>query len=355
MAEVRQIVAAYHGEGMTDADVEAIALEREDGGVATIQPDDAFINLNFRSDRQRSKTASLCGAQEYLDREAKSRGRNWGFAWLRDDLNLRMCTMAEYDAEFEARYGVEVAFPITPHRLNLFSNWDRLTDADDQYLLVAESVKALHMGYFVRGRREAEQGSKSEERFVVPSDGANEGVQSDSDFYVRPVMKTREIAQLVTEAMGTGEYRLIGCNLASPDMVGHLLPTRFDAAVEAYQSTVATLAELSGVARANGYSMVVTSDHGNIENDAPTHTINPVLTTVLPAVGKAEPRDVEGQYLARLFDISHTLARLIGIDAREIAELIEVHRGGLTDEFIGRADSCMNETGLPGRLAAIDY
>ena len=45
---------------------------------------------------------------------------------------------------------------------------------------------------------------------------------------------------------------------------------------------------------------------------------------------------MEGQYLARLFDVSHTLARLIGIDAREIAELIEVHRGGLTDEFIGK-------------------
>ena len=64
----------------------------------------------------------------------------------------------------------------------------------------------------------------------MPSDGANEGVHSDSDFYVRPVMKTREIAQLVSEAMGTGEYRLIACNLAAPDMVGHLLPTRFDAA-----------------------------------------------------------------------------------------------------------------------------
>ena len=333
---VREIVAEYHDAGMTDADVEAIALERDDGRVATIQPGDAFINLNFRSDRQRSKTASLCGAREYLDREAKSRGRNWGFAWLRHDLNLRMCTMAEYDAEFETRYGVKVAFPITPHRLNLFSHWDRFTDAEDKYLLVAESVKALHMGYFVRGRREAEQGSKSEDRWVVPSDGVNEGVHSDSDFYVRPVMKTREIAQLVIEAMGTAEHRLIACNLAAPDMVGHLLPRRFDASIEAYRATVATLAELSGVARANGYSMVVTSDHGNIENYAPTHTINPVLTTVLPAVGSVEPRDLEGQYLARLFDISHTLARLIGIEAREIAQLIEVHRGGLTDEFVGK-------------------
>ncbi len=335
--EVREIVAASHDDGMTDADVEAIALVQERGGVASIQPGDAFVNLNFRSDRQRSKTASLCGAREYLDREAKSRGRNWDFGWMRDDLNLRMCTMAEYDAEFEARYGVKVAFPITPHQLNLLSHWDRLMPAGDLYMLVAESVKALHMGYFVRGRREAEQGSKSEDRWVVPSDGAAEGVHSDSDFYRRPAMKTREIAQLVSEAMGAGEHRLIMCNLAAPDMVGHLLPARFEAAAEAYRTTVAILSELSGVARANGYSMVVTSDHGNIENDAPTHTVNPVLTTVLPAVGGVMPRDMEGEYSANLFDVSHTAARLIGIDAREIAEIVGVFRGGLGEEFVGKA------------------
>ena len=95
---------------------------------------------------------------------------------------------------------------------------------------------------------------------------------------------------------------------------------------------------MSGVARANGYSMIVTSDHGNIENDAPTHTVNPVLTTVLPAAGSVEPRDSGGDYSANLFDISHTLARLIGIDAREVAEIVGVFRGGLGEEFAGRVD-----------------
>ncbi len=335
--EVRRIVTEHHDRGETDADVGAIVLARQDVEVAKIQPGDAFINLNFRSDRQRAKTAALCGAREYLDREAKSRGRNWDFSWMRDDLNLRMCAMAEYDAEFEASYGVNVAFPITPHRLNLLSHWDRLTSEDDLYLLVAESVKASHMGYFVRGRREAEQGSKSEDRWVVPSDGMAEGVNSDSDFYVRPVMKTREIAQLVSEAMGAGEHRLIMCNLAATDMVGHLLPTRFEAAAEAYRATVAVLAELSGVARANGYSMVVTSDHGNIENDAPTHTINPVLTTVLTASGSVSPRDIEGEYSANLYDVSHTAARLIGIGTNQVEEIVGVFRGDLKDEFVGKS------------------
>ena len=308
--EVREVVAAYHEDGKTDADVEAIALVQERGGLATIKPGDAFINLNFRSDRQRSKTASLCGARDYLQREAKSRGRNWGFGWLRDDLNLRMCTIAEYDAEFEARYGVKVAFPITPHQLNLLSHWDRLTDDDDLYLLVAESVKASHMGYFIRGRREAEQGSKSEDRWVVPSDGGNEGVHSDSDFYVRPVMKTREIAQLVSEAMGSGGYRLIACNLAASDMVGHLLPTRFE------------VERCGGAAELKRIGLL---------------SRRPVLTTVLPAEDRVEPRDLEGAYSANLFDVSHTVARLIGVDQQEIAEIVGVFRGGLGDGFVGQS------------------
>ena len=335
--DVRAIVSSSHESELTDADVPAIALDHDGTGPARIEPGDAFINLNFRSDRQRAKTASLCGARAYLDREAKSRGRDWDFGWLRNDLHLRICTIAEYDAEFEGRYGVKVAYPITPHRLNLLSHWDRLSDGGDRYLLVAESVKASHMGYFVRGRREAEQGSNCEDRWIVPSDGAAEGVMSDSDFFLRPEMKVREIAQLVSEAMEAGKHRLIMCNLAAPDMVGHLLPTRFEAAAEAYRATVATLAELSRVASSNGYSMIVTSDHGNIENDAPTHTVNPVLTTVLLADGSVEPRDMEGAYSANLFDVSHTLARLIGIDAREIAEVVGVFRGGLGEEYVGRS------------------
>ena len=335
--DVKAIVSSTHENEFTDADVPAIALDHDGTGPARIKPGDTFINLNFRSDRQRAKTASLCGAREYLDREAKSRGRDWGFEWLRDDLNLRMCTIAEYDAEFEDQYGVKIAYPITPHRLNFLSHWDRLTDEGDRYLLVAESVKASHMGYFLRGRREADQGSNSEDRRIVPSAGIDEGVTSDSDFYLRPEMKTPEIAQLVSDAMVNGGYRLIVCNFAAPDMVGHLLPTRFEAAAQAYRTTAETLYELSRVARGNGYSMVVTSDHGNIENDAPTHTVNPVLTTVVPAAGSVEPRDTEGDYSANLFDISHTMARLIGIDEREIAEIVGVFRGGLGEEFVGRS------------------
>ncbi len=335
--EVRHIVTDTHRRGFTDADVPSMLLTRGNNGPARVEVGDAFINLNFRSDRQRCKTASLSGARAYLEREASVRGRTWKFDWFRDDMKLQMCTIAEYDAEFEQHYGVEVAYPISPHRRNFLSHWDALSNSNDRYLLVAESVKALHMGYFVRGRREAEEASQGEDRVIIPSDGAAQGVMFDSDFYLNPPMKTYEIAQHVSDAMKQGEHRLIMCNLAAPDMIGHLLPNRYEAAIEAYRATVETLHELSETARRCGYSMVVTSDHGNIENDAPTHTINPVLTTIITPSGHAAPRDVSAPFIANLFDMSHTLARLIGIDAERLLAITDTVRAELADEFIGKS------------------
>ena len=86
--------------------------------------------------------------------------------------------------------------------------------------------------------------------------------------------------------------------------------------------------------------MVVTSDHGNIENDAPTHTVNPVLTTVIPAEGQANPREESDLFTATLFDIAHTLATLVGANQSRIADIIELHRGDLKDEFIGKSIVC---------------
>ena len=62
---------------------------------------------------------------------------------------------------------------------------------------------------------------------------------SDSDFYLNPGMQTtmRSPNEWSHAMLRKRRHRLIMCNLAAPDMVGHLLPTRFDAAVQAYRQT----------------------------------------------------------------------------------------------------------------------
>ena len=339
--EVRAIVAASHAARGTDADVPPIAVAPKDADPRTVSAGDAFINLNFRSDRQRAVTASLAGARDYLRRESAARGRPWSMDWLRDDLDVRICAIAEYDAEFESRYGVSVAFPTKPHALNLLSNWDRLMPEGSTYLLVAESVKASHMGYFIRGRREVPTCPESETRWIIPSTSADEGVMSDSDFYKAPEMRTLQIVKRVSDAVLHEDHSLIVCNLAAPDMIGHLLPERYEEAVVAYRTTCEALVALSEVAGSCGVHMIVTSDHGNIEDDGPTHTANPVLTTIIPAPGSRElvgaAPDVS-DIPARLYDIPHTIAYLLGVSPDAVQQLVE-ESGTIPDdpEHLGRS------------------
>jgi len=54
--EVRSLISETHASGKTDQDVPPISLLRTDGAVPAISARDAFVDLNFRSDRQRSKS-----------------------------------------------------------------------------------------------------------------------------------------------------------------------------------------------------------------------------------------------------------------------------------------------------------
>jgi 2,3-bisphosphoglycerate-independent phosphoglycerate mutase len=328
---LKRTLARLHRDGIVDGDVPAIAILHGDTSAARIGPGDSFVDLNFRADRQRAKIASLAGARNFLTRESNSRGRNWTFEWMLSDLNLDICGLADYHPELGTRYGVKAAFPNRPHRDNLLSLFPTFAP-DDQYLLVGESVKELHMGYFIRGRREEPATSNCEVRRIVPSLGEQEGVVNDSDVYKVPTMRTVEITNNLVEAMSARRYPLICANLASTDMLGHLLPRHFEAAVAAYEAVDIALARIVTVARDFGYHVVITSDHGNIEEDTSSHSVNDVLTTVIAPRGRltAARREV---YQARLFDVSWTVGRILGVEAD-----LKRHMAGSGDASIGGPD-----------------
>lgn len=336
--DVQSYVVKFHEQGGVDADIPPIVVHADGCEPPIISSGDAFINLNFRSDRQRSVTASLSNARDYLHRESSARGRPWHMAWMRDDLRLHICTIAEYDAEFAGRYGAQVAYQTKPHALNFLNAWDQLVGRASTYLLVAESVKASHMGYFLRGRRESPGGASSESRWIVPSAASDEDVLSDSDYYKVPTMKTAEIVERISYAIIHESHRLMVGNFAAPDMIGHLLPKRWDAAIVAYRETCQALISLSQVAAAEGVHMIVTSDHGNIEEYATTHTANPVLTTVIPPDSESQLKAADGSIAARLFDIPHCVASLLGIDPDVVQSYIDSSGARPSDDrFLGRS------------------
>ncbi len=330
---VRRAIAEAHSRGSTDQDIPPIVVRGLDQSVRKVGPGQAFVNLNFRSDRQRSKIASLVGAAGFLRTEGERRGRDWKLDWLKPMTGLHVCGMAEYHPEFATRYGVTVAFPTLPHRENLLGLWDQVMPGE-KYLLVAESIKAPHMGYFLRGRREGPVSSGIEDRIIVPSAGEAEGIRSDTDFYMMPEMRNPEVAATVIENLSSDRYRLICCNLSATDMIGHLLPERFGEAIGAFESTDAAIGAMTEAAKTCGWSTVLTADHGNIEEDGPAHSANDVLTTIVPPAGRFEfsPRPA---YQARLFDVAWTITRLLGADSEAKAVFEGLDDGRYSKENIG--------------------
>ena len=253
--------------------------------------------------------------------------------WLKPLPGLHVCGITEYHPDFAARYGVTVAFPSLPHRENLLGLWDQVMPRE-KYLLVAESIKAPHMGYFLRGRREGPATNGIEDRIIVPSAGEAEGIRSDTDFFMTPQMRNPEVAATVVENLSGGRYRFICCNLSATDMIGHLLPKRFEEAVSAFESTDSAVGAMTKAARQRGWSVVLTADHGNIEEDGPAHSANDVLTTIIPPTGTFE-YSARPTYQARLFDIAWTLARLLGSGPQAAAVFEGLDDGRYQNENIG--------------------
>ena len=325
--QLRSKISDVHSEGKVDQDVPPIAITRSDGSIPMISRGDVFINLNFRSDRQRSKIAVLASAIDFLKSEGEHRGKYWDTDWLNHGLNLDICTIAEYHPIFEDKYGISVAFPTAPHKQNFFAQWPELV-GDDEYTLVAESVKASHMGYFLRGRRENPAERAQEIRLITPSHSENDGVESDTDFYIHPEMRTREITNDVIQAIKTNTSRLICCNIAAPDMVGHLLPDRYEQAKSAYRAAGNALVQIANASHASGRALVITSDHGNIEDDTSSHSTNDVLTTIVRPNNAISAVGIP-MFQARLFDVAPTVLELLGESPNNSIDQ--------SKEFVGRS------------------
>lgn len=308
---VAKIKKCHAEDGLTDSEIPPLIVTHN-GKARCIEVGDAFINLNFRSDRQKSSTAVLLGDKSFLKKQTTARNREWSFSWEQGDLNLRYCCITEYDPAFSNLPNVRIAFPVEPLKQSFLTAYSKIMKPR-KYLLVGESIKSAHMGYFLRGCREMPFDPAVEELKIFPSFGAADGVHNDSQVYRKPTMQMPKIAYFISDAIvHNADTDLIVCNLAAPDMVGHTLPKSVAAAIEAYQHTENAVLQIANSAIANDWHVIWTSDHGNIENHSPTHTANAVLTTIAAPNGRLRFGN-EPNFRMRLFDISYAAACLLGI------------------------------------------
>jgi 2,3-bisphosphoglycerate-independent phosphoglycerate mutase len=121
-------------------------------------------------------------------------------------------------------------------------------------LRIAETEKYAHVTYFFNGGME--EPFFYEERILIPS----KQVRSYAD---APEMSAVEITDKLIEAMKKSNYDFILVNYANSDMVGHT--GNYNAAVQALAHVDSCLERLIKAVFAKGGELVITADHGNVE------------------------------------------------------------------------------------------
>jgi 2,3-bisphosphoglycerate-independent phosphoglycerate mutase len=256
-ASARAAIEADYAEGRTDEFLPPTVI----AGGEPLRAGDQVVFFNFRKDRTRQLTAALFGA----DFAHFPRG---------DYSPVRVTCMTEYDEWFR----LPVAFQQDRPSVTLAEVVSR---AGLKQFHCAETEKYAHVTYFLNGGRG--DAFPGETRLTVPSPKV-------ATYDLQPEMSASQVAAAVLEAMQGGQQALIVVNFANGDMVGHSgVPAAIIRAVETLDREVGRLLD---AARAGGYSVVLTADHGNCEemvdpvSGAPQtqHTVYPVPCLVMDKV-----------------------------------------------------------------------
>jgi len=248
---------------------------------------DVVIFMNFRADRARQIT------QAFTDPTFT------GF--IRDPAPRlgRFVCLTEYKKDF----GLPVAFPPTALKNSL---GEYISGLGMKQLRIAETEKYAHVTFFFNGGEE--HSFDGEDRILVPSPKV-------ATYDLQPEMNASELTDRLVKAIASGQYDVIICNYANPDMVGHT--GKLDAAIKAVETVDSCLGRLESAARQSGAELLITADHGNIEQmtDVQTHqahtahTENPVPLLYL---GRPAHMDQGGGALS---DVAPTMLRIMGLEA----------------------------------------
>jgi 2,3-bisphosphoglycerate-independent phosphoglycerate mutase len=201
-----------------------------------IHDGDGVIFFNFRADRARELTRAL------TDKDFKEFTRK-----RRIDL-ATYTTMTQYDETFD----VPVAYPAREIRRIL---GEVASQAGIRQLRIAETEKYAHVTYFFNGGEEKK--FPGEERILIPSP------RDVATYDLKPQMSAREVTEALVKYVSEQDVGLVIANFANADMVGHT--GNFEASVKAVEVIDECLGRVVDAAITKRGKVVITADHGNIE------------------------------------------------------------------------------------------
>ena len=273
-----------YAENVADEFVKASAIVPAGAGPALIRDGDAVVFMNFRADRAREITRA------FVDTDFK------GFERKVKPVLAGYVMLTEYDATIDA----PVAYAAQTHNNTL---GEYLARQGKTQLRIAETEKYPHVTFFFSGGRE--QPYDGEDRIMVPSPKV-------ATYDLQPEMSAFEVTDKLIAAIQSQKYDVLVCNYANGDMVGHT--GVFAAAVKAVEALDVCLGRLYEAVRAVGGEMLITADHGNVEQMSDPATGQPHTShtcDLVPFVYVGRPASIDAGGV--LSDVAPTLLTLMNI------------------------------------------
>ena len=284
--------------GLIDETLEPTVVTAGDGSpLGLIKENDAVIFSNFRADRARQLTQAFV-FPEFRNFERKRL------------TNLEFISMVSYGVE----YPIESAFTAQFITMPLAKV---VSDAGLRQFHIAETEKYAHVTYFFNGGTEKE--FPGEERAIIPS-------KQVKSYDLKPEMSAYEITERAVAEIRKSKYNLLIINLANGDMVGHT--GKFKAGVKAVEVLDECVGEIEKAVLAMDGILVITGDHGNVEEMInletdeidKEHSINPVPLWILGSGFKKE-NPVAGDFVSEpvgiLADVAPTILDIMKIKKPE--------------------------------------
>jgi 2,3-bisphosphoglycerate-independent phosphoglycerate mutase len=287
---VKAIRHAYK-EGQEDEALEPlIAVDSAGLPAGRFQDGDSVIFYDIRGEREIEITQSLTDPK---------------FDLFQTDINIRLdfVTMIEYSSTLDVR----VAFQPVGEIKNTLA--EVITKAGMRLLKITESEKAIHVGYFLNGKREKR--FPGEEVIVIPSP---DGV---ANYALTPEMSAPEVADKICENLDNPDFPVIVANMSNVDVVGHIEDQ--PAILKAVEAVDTALGKIWEACERKGITLIVTADHGTVEEwlypDGAIntgHTKNPV-----PFILADFSADQPSRWILRdrggLTDVAPTALELLGL------------------------------------------
>jgi len=284
---VDAIQASYDAD-VTDEFIKPVVITGADGKpLAKVEEGDAVIFYNFRNDRAREITTVLT-QQDMPEQGMKT-------------IPLYYCCLTPYDDKFT---GLHILYDKehVPSTLG-----EVVSKAGKKQLRIAETEKYAHVTFFFNGGRE--DVFENEDRILINSPKV-------ATYDLQPEMSAYLVKDALVEDLKTAKHEMVILNFANGDMVGHT--GKYYPICCAVKAVDQCVKEVVETARANGYTVLITADHGNAD-----YAINPDFTpNTAHSLNEVQfivvDDDVKEVKDGRLADIAPTILKLMGIPQPEM-------------------------------------